>query len=323
MKQIHDRLYNQSNVTFEPTLNFFKNAIVINYKKVGTRFLREIVSYPNDVNIDNKQVDIQYRRDQFKSHTYSLNNLHYLDSNHYIQTPWDWVDNLDIVKSYKDWNDLDSFLKYQNVNNFTELLLENSDKEIVLLMRNPIERFFSGIVQVLLAFIEDLKTNQKERNGLKLIMNKSDSDIDNLINNLENSLYIKHNNPMQETITPYINYLIDYKWDLILQDIHTENYLHHYIELIYNIKDKSKIKIIDLKDCNSDSAYNFFSELRGDNELEMLWSDRKNKIDSNKNLYNIAIDTPQTNMDSAIFHYLKGEYGYYERLTNSKYFVKI
>lgn len=319
MEQIKNRLYIQSNVTFEPTISIFKKAIVINYKKVGTRFLRELASHPNDVNEDNKQIDLQYRRDQYNSNVGESDTLQYLNKQYHIYTPWDWDSNLDMVESYKNWHSLQDFLDSEGVSNFTELLLENPNKEIVFLVRNPIKRFFSGIVQVLAAYLEQLK-DETEREQLKLIKNLQDSDIDYLIEAFE---FQHNNNKATEIIHIYIEYLIQTKWDLILQDIHTENYLQHYIEFIYNIKDKSKIKIIDLDDCNSDSAYEFFREIRDDEELRLFWKRRRQYIDSNKHLYDSAIDILGGSEDDTIFHYLKREYACYEELINSKHFVKI
>lgn len=41
-----DISYNFDNIIFEPTISILKNALLINYKKVGTRYFNEISSYP-------------------------------------------------------------------------------------------------------------------------------------------------------------------------------------------------------------------------------------------------------------------------------------
>ena len=63
--EIEDDICGLYNYTFEPTINLFKNALVFNYKKVGTRFFREIVSYPHNINKQNKQLDLSFRPRQF------------------------------------------------------------------------------------------------------------------------------------------------------------------------------------------------------------------------------------------------------------------
>jgi hypothetical protein len=126
MQNINSMLKGQSNVSFEPTLSLFETAIVINYKKVGTRFLRELASYPNNINFDNKQIDIQFKRDQFRND--DINKIDYLSNSHYIWTPWDWDNNSDIKDSYEKWNNLSDFLTSENSNNFTELLLNNTNR---------------------------------------------------------------------------------------------------------------------------------------------------------------------------------------------------
>jgi len=319
MQSIKDILDSKSNVTFEPTISLFENAIVINYKKVGTRFLRELASYPNDINFDNKQIDIQFKRDQFGMFDNS-NRIDYFTNPYYVWTPWDWDDNFDIKNSYTNWNTLADFLSSQNCNNFTELLLNNKDKDIIFLVRNPIDRFFSGLIQIIATYVDILKNDVFERELLKKIKNLTDSDIDVFINSFD--LYTI--NDIVETQLPtYIEFLIEMKWDLILQDIHTENYLHNYKEFIYNISDKSKIKIIDLEDCKSNSAGTFFASLQPNVDLSTFWMNKNQKIESNKHLYNNVIKIIEKTNPEVIFHFLKKEYANYLELKTSKFFVKI
>ena len=319
MKIINNILESQSNVTFEPTLSLFEKAIVINYKKVGTRFLRELASYPNNIHVDNKQIDIQFKRHQFKECD-GINELNYLIQTHYVWTPWDWEDNFDVKNTYKNCNNLSDFLHSEKSKNFTDLLMNNTNKDIILLMRNPNDRFFSGLIQVLTSYIDVLKNEISERELLKKLKNLSDSDIDQFTNsfNLYNidTFVVSH-------LPTYISFLIETKWNLILQDIHTENYLHNYIELIHNISDKSKIKIIDLEDCNSDSAGEFFASLQPNINLNEFWTNRKQKIESNRHLYDNVVSIIEDIKPEVIFHFLKKEYANYLELKTSKFFVKI
>jgi hypothetical protein len=319
MKVINNILESQSNVTFEPTLSLFEKAIVINYKKVGTRFLRELSSYPNNIHTDNKQIDIQFKRYQFKECN-GMNELSYLIKNNYVWTPWDFEDNYNLTDTYKNWNNLSDFLNSEKSENFTKLLLNNENKDIVFLVRNPIDRFFSGLIQVLAAYIDVLKIDKTERELLKKLKNVSDSDIDKFIE-LFNLYTIDEF--VESHLHIYISFLIEAKWNLILQDIHTENYLNNYIELIHNISDKTKIKIIDLEDCNSDSAGEFFSSLQPNVDLNQFWNNRNQKIESNKHLYNNVIKIIENTQPEVIFHFLKKEYANYLELKTSNFFVKI
>jgi hypothetical protein len=318
MQNIKNTLKGQSNVTFEPTISLFEKAIVINYKKVGTRFLRELASYPNDIDFDNNQIDIQFKRDQFIND--DINKIDYLSNSYYIWTPWDWDNNFDIKNSYKNWNTLADFLSSQNCNNFTELLLNNKNKDIIFLIRNPIDRFFSGLIQIMVTYIDMLKNEKSERELLKKIKNLSDADIDVFINSF--NLYTT-NDIVEVHLPTYIQFLIEMKWDLILQDIHTENYLHNYKEFIYNISDKTKIKIIDLEDCQSDSAGTFFASLQPKVDLSTFWMGKNQKIESNKHLYNNVIKIIEELNPEVIIHFLKKEYANYLELKTSKFFVKI
>jgi hypothetical protein len=172
----------------------------------------------------------------------------------------------------------------------------------------------------MVTYIDMLKNDVSERELLKKIKNLTDDDIDVFINSF--NLYTT-NDIVETNLPTYIQFLIEMKWDLILQDIHTENYLHNYKEFIYNITDKTKIKIIDLEDCQSDPAGIFFASLQPSIDLTPFLMNKTQKIESNKHLYNNVVKIIEDTKPEVIFHFLKKEYANYLELKTSKFFVKI
>ena len=52
--------------------------------------------------------------------------------------------------------------------------------------------------------------------------------------------------------------LLRNRWSRIMSDVHSENYLHHFKFWIENIKDKSKIVVLDLEELRTKKAKEFF-----------------------------------------------------------------
>lgn len=321
-------LNNYSNIKFEPTINIFKNAILFNYKKIGTRFFRELLTYPDSIWENNRQLDIQFNRKCDNPEFYNTrNNLKLLYKEYHISTPWEMeVDN---HKKYIDslkWNDVDSFLDEMGVDSFTELFLENQTKDIIFIVRNPIERFFSGIIQIMQSELETLKDYEHYRNIFKVSTGIDDDGIKNLVryysvDRLSSNLNI-------DNLKKYFQYILESRFGKIHEDIHTEPYLHGYKELIYNIKDDSRIKIINLEDCNnSQESINFFTNLDDNPNLEEFFKSERfiEKQSSNKFAYKFLMEMYETEefKTPILHHYLKNEYSEYLDLISSKYFVKI
>lgn len=317
---------------FEPTLNIFKNALLFNYKKVGTRYFKEVVSYPNGIRDSSLQIDLQFKTHcHFTPLDYSTK-LNYLYKTYDIITPFDLnthyqYDNQNEISTFKEFNSTKTFLEFNEVENYNELFFENKNKDIVFLIRNPFERLLTGTVQILYTILNDLPNDEKTRNELKFYTNLSDSDIKNVFRytNVNDSEWKSNLN--FDALHKIFNYIMEKRWDLILQDIHTESYLSNYVDMIYNIKDKSKIKIIDLKDCRSKSSLDFFCKLRGDDLLKDVWENWDRKRDSNKLLYNTFLEYYK-NIDlnsenPTVFYFIKQEYQIYKNLIESKYFVNL
>lgn len=319
------------NFAFEPTISLFKNAVVFNYKKTGTRFFREISSYPNDINLHSKQLDLSFRHTQFNESLGDINKLQYKFKNLYVYTILDdEYGNENIKNSFGGKNHQKQILLEEGVNSFQELILNNENKNIVFVIKSPIKRFFSGLVQIVAAYRDTLLNNEKELNLLKFTSGLSDTQIRKFCKNYNLNEELQDTDEGKEILDIYIRilmYILEYRWELILGDIHTENYLKNYHDLINNISDKSKIKVIDLEDCNTQSALNFFCDLRGDTLLEGNWTEFvKSKQESNYFIYKKILDTNfyrERISKSPIFSYLKNEQLAYLELKESKYFVKI
>jgi hypothetical protein len=325
--ELINELDSYSKTKFEPTINIFKNAILFNYKKIGTRFFRELLVYPNQYDGNNRQFELYFNR--IYDNTKSNEDLKLLYKNYQIDTPWDLdsedVNHIENRKSLK-WDSKKSFFKDMGVKNFTELILKNKKRDIIFLIRNPIERFFSGIIQVINSELEELRESNSQRNLFKESVGITDVGLKNLIryfniDELDENLDV-------ENLKKYFIYLLDHQFGKIYQNIHIEPYLYGFRDLIYNIKDESKIKIINLDDCdNSYESINFFTQLDDNPALIdfFRYGHFQLKKNSNKFAYSILMDMYENKefRTPNVFHHLKTEYCEYLDLMASKYFVKI
>ena len=110
-----------------------------------------------------------------------------------------------------------------------------------------------------------------------------------------------------------------------MQDVHTETYLDNIKSLLIEIDDK-KNKIIDLKQCNTKSAFEFFDTFTNEFTYSTDYTDtKKSKIQSNSHIYDflVKIHNGEIHTMEAIPHLLKKEYSYYKELINSSYFYNI
>jgi len=331
--------------SFEPTLNPFKNGLLVNYKKVGTRYMGQLISIPSDVSDNKIQMDLIVTKHRKSINKITLDSENYMINYHhdlkFCYTEFDKHELDDYQKNtqtYLNYSNSIEFLKYCEVTNYNELFFKNK-KDIIFLVRNPIHRFFSGVIQILHMILFDIEIN---KNILQEINFYTGLDVDDLKNVqkiisepdiTENILF----NLKKNEIQLLISFLIEKQWNLIFQDIHTQNYLFNYVEWIYNIKDKSKIKIIDLKDCRSNKSLDFFTNLIGnellktkyphDSTSKTYWEWLSNQTGTNKPIYNLFLDK-LINSDlkletSSMYYYLKDEYELYDSLINSPYFVDL
>lgn len=276
---INENIESLTHYIFEPSVNIFKNGIVINHHKVGTRFIQELAS-GNEflVNTNNQQVQFEILNTDYFSNI-KLKPLKYHFKERYVLGPWNNNGRSFIMEGYPEWKDDESFLKHQNVNTYTDFFF-NNQKDIIFIIRNPIERIFSGLTQILTTYSDGVTIENFKK-------------------------------------------LLKSNWKDILGDIHTVNYLEHFKEMIYNINDKSKIKVIDLSHLKSKNACDFFSDLRGDLDIKDIYDKLDEKIDSNKSLYSSVYDLNDELNNSIFFEYLKTEYTHYLDLKSSEYFLDL
>lgn len=277
---VRDFIISYGNTIFEPCVNVFQNGIVINHQKVGTRFLEKAVSPDTGYSsTDSKQVMLKVFRDPHVKSTHNCIDYHL--GTRYIRAPWHDNSQKEIVDSYKEWKNDKSFLDSNQVDSYTDFFF-NNHKDIYFIIRSPIHRFFSGILEILAVEPEGITLDRFRH----IIMNN---------------------------------------WRSIFEDIHTVHYLEHVKEMIYNIKDKSKIKIIDLSHLTSKNACDLFCKLRGDEKIKNLYKNLSNEVNSNKKLYSqfYSLYTDEDLQTASFPRYLKTEYYYYQELKNSKYFLDL
>jgi hypothetical protein len=125
-------------------------------------------------------------------------------------------------------------------------------------------------------------------------------------------------------VSKIIGYLIQHYPNLYLQDIHTQNYLFGVKEILYNIKDKSKVKIMDLADCKSKQAFELFNTWTNTKDFMPIFKNIKEYALSNKIIYDyIFKHNKNENTTSTIRNYLNAEFTHYESLKTSEFFIKL
>ena len=329
-----------SNHVFEPTLNPFKNGLLVNYKKVGTRFFSALISLPETEGYQHNRIQTDFRitneimGSDWKNPVHEkVHKMNFRFTDHYIYSDFDINilagDSKD-VEGYPHFSNAAEFLKYCEVESFNELFFENK-KDIIFIVRNPIERFFSGLIQIIYHFIGEIPLDEKLRQEVKFYTKIDDLSLKKMIKVLSD-LEIGEEELRQvkiEDVNKLIEFLLNHKWDLLFQDIHTQNYLRNYMEWIYQIKDKSKVKIIDLKYCQTSKAIDFFNELRGDDCIRENWYHLISTQGSNKFIYNnflkniLLSDDLSFLSNEAYVHYIKDEFLTYKTLLNSPFYVDL
>ena len=99
--------------------------------------------------------------------------------------------NLD-ESGFVKFNSNASFFKHEGVNSWNELLFENPHKDIVFLIRNPLERYVTGCVQILFMLIDEIPNNEQIRNELKFYVDLDDSELRNLYKFLRTNNFVKN-----------------------------------------------------------------------------------------------------------------------------------
>lgn len=325
---------------FEPTLNPFPNGLLVNYKKVGTRFFSSLISLPNPfyytenrIQLDFKITDNPIGWDINNPIHENFHKINFRFGNSYLYSEFDFVKYADYgndLTGFDKFSSTQEFLKYSEVSNCNELLFENK-KDIIFLIRNPIERFLSGLIQVIYHFTSEVTNDENVRNDLKYFTKFDDNRLKKIVKLLTNGEAKEEdfNQKNIDDVNLVISYILQHCWHYLFQDIHTQNYLRNYVEWIHHIKDKNKIKIINLKDCKSLNAKKFFNELRGDNLAEKHWNIVSLSQNSNKFIYDnflkkiIISDDFDLLSNESFQHYISDEFNTYNSLIKSPYYVNL
>jgi len=307
---------------FQPSFHPFNNGFVINYKKVGTRFISHLNSYPLNEFDEKLQVDLNFLP-FYDVENLSKRELNFLTHTSYLSFELDNKNEKLDYSAYSKYTNFDEFLNFCNAKDANDLIF-NPSKDIIFLIKHPSSRCLSGITQVIGGFYESVLNNEIELNEVLRYTGLSSSEFKRIF-----KIYLDIHHKMQvfdtdviNFVSKVLNYILDRRWDIIFQDIHIRNYLENYIEWIYNIKDKSKIKIIDLNQISSKKGLDFFNNLRGDDVLNSFWNTPESfkRQESNKNIYYSLLENIN---NRTISLYLEHEVWAYERLVNSPYFIDL
>jgi hypothetical protein len=318
-----------SNISYIPSVTLFDKSIFVHYKKVGTRYISGIASYPYNESGDSLQIELF-----FQSHLYSGGNpftsMNFENysvkgsiGQYYVYTTFDMSCDRDVIDKFKKFTSSKEFLEYSGVNNFTEFCFENP-KELYFVIKNPIDRFLSGVIQVLLTAGYDLIFDEKTCDEIKFYTKISDRDLKDAIKIFQNS-----NSQVSELekipnkiLFPIMYYFLEKRWDLLFVDVHTENYLNYINRWIYDIKNKNKIKIIDISQFSTTKAKNLINNLRTDFLETDGFSNIESFKSSNKKIYEEFISNYKST-NFSFYNYLKPEIHIYQQLINSPYFVDL
>ena len=175
---IEDRVNSLSQIVFEPTLTIFDNVIVVNYKKVGTRFFQTLADLPsssNNIFNNSKQIDIKFVKIDGIVPPEKYNQIFKTKLANYLIE-------FDFKHHDGKWKDVESFLSYNEVDNMTDFFKKNK-KPFIFVLRNPVERFFSGATQILTTYCTEKLIDKDEQNKVKKIFDITDHDLEIIINN--------------------------------------------------------------------------------------------------------------------------------------------
>ena len=310
---------------YNPSVTVFDKCIFVQYKKVGTRYISGIASYPQNESVDCHQLELFFETNpsfgmnlDLETHTIKGSLFDY-----YVYTSFDILHNQHEISKFKKFTSNKEFLEYSKVNNFTEFCFENP-RDLYFVVRNPVERFLSGTIQILLSATTDLIIDEKTREEIKFFTKINDRQLKDAMKVFQNAK--SDVNALSEIpnkiLFPIFEYFIEKKWDLLFQDVHTENYLHHFKRWIHDIKDKNKLKIIDISQFSSDKSKEFIKNLRTDFNDKRSFKLIELFKSSNKKIYEDFLEN-YAMKNLSFLNYLKTEVQIYSSLVNSKFFVDL
>jgi hypothetical protein len=317
---------------FEPTFTFFDNTIVVNYKKTGSRFFEILCKapigtpYSNEPDGDNFSTQIDAKFKLLNEHIKDYNVLNLKGVNYLVE--FDVSQRVSLLK----WHTYSDILKNAEVDSI-DTLLKNPKKKLTFVIKNPIDRFFSGVIQILIMYITESLKDEKERDRLKRYTGLTDSDIKYVwkrsdmffSENFHSKLKLNHET--MDGIDKFMiicSYLLENRFDLILQDIHTESYLDSMKFLIDGIENDN-YQIIDISQCDTHRAYELFDGFSNNINYSDYFDLLSQTKYTNRHIYDFLYklyDGPNGKL-TAVTHLLKKENSYYQILRNSDHFVNL
>lgn len=313
---------------YSPMVTVFDKSIFVQYKKVGTRYISGIASYPLSEVQECYQLELFIQTQPMMGIDLSMDIENYkigssiYDS--YAFTSFDLAkDHVVEIEKFKKFTSTKEFLDYTNVSNFTQFFFENP-RDLYFVVRNPIERFLSGIVQILLSGVNETILNEKTREDIKYYTKITDRELKDAMKIFDktNSDVYHLNEIPKNILFPIMEYFIEKKIDSTFTDSHTENYLHYFKDWMYDVKDKSKIKIIDISQFSTNTAKKMITSLNA-NIVENNAFDLIERFkSSNKEIYENFLGEYATK-NLTFYNYLKSEMQIYNSLIHSKFFVDL
>lgn len=316
-----------SSFVYSPTVTLFDKCIFVNYRKVGTRYVSGIASYPLRETEDCYQLELFTQTNPQFDDTLSMDvEKHKLSTqlyDYYVYTIFDIDGNKNEIDKYKKFTNSRKFLDYCNVTNFNEFFYKNP-RDLYFVIRNPIDRFISGAIQMLITNTTEIIFDRESRDELKFYTKLQDRELKDAIKILStaNSNVDILDKLPTSTSYPIIHYFIEKKWNLIFDDSHTEPYLYNFREWMYNIEDKSKLKIIDISQFSSNKSKELIKNVKSNFDETDSFNSIESFKSSNKKVYSdFLIEYSSKNL--SFYNYLKNELQIYWNLRNSKFFIDL
>lgn len=200
---------------------------------------------------------------------------------------------------------------------FEKIFTNTNKKDILILYRNPKEKFLSGIIQDFIPTLID-STYQIDY----IIYNyfkQHNLDVSEFLNNsnLQNKIHIKNINE-NEKFQYYFKHLLKLYYEYIIENnkltVHTNpTLLTIYAFINDKIKDKNKIHLIDIDNVSDDFLKNYLEDKY---ELYTVKTQDKN---TQKPLKNILIDViKEFKLENKLENFLKDEMFIYKLIKNLK-----
>lgn len=312
-----------STVFFEPTYTIFDNAVVLNYKKSGTRFFAHMAAYPyNYWQENNHQYDMCFSRKQFDSSDDTRNYLNFDFGTYYANINFEQEGYINTPNNYNSFYDN---YGVSDINNF----VLNNPKNLYVVIKNPIDRFLSGLVQILDVYLREQLISDVEKERLQKFVDITDFEIEHIKSNFDKMFNqfaenIQYDALDMSLVAKVLNFIIQYNTNYWMKDMHTQNCLHAVKEIIYNNIDKNKIKIISLEHCKSKRAFRLFDSWNNEKSVFDMYNEKSKYVMSNKIIYDCIYkyDFSQDNRE-ILSNYLKDEYSHYSSLIQSKMYLNL